>query len=78
MLNFNTYFFYKIIDFLKPKALVTLEMQYFRQKIMTKIPTIISITRNFLNVSARVIRKEKAIKELIKTKLSVFADPIVI
>ena len=42
---------------------------------MTRLLSIIAIIQKFLNVTARVI-KEKATRELIKTKLSLFEDYI--
>jgi hypothetical protein len=43
---------------------------------MTRLLSIIAIIQKFLNVTARVIRKEKATRELRKTKLSLFEDYI--
>lgn len=55
-----------MILFLNPKAFVVLRVQYYRQKIVTGILTITDVSF-FFTVPARVIRKEKATRELRKT-----------
>lgn len=45
---------------------------------MTRILSNFAVIQHFLNVTARVIRKEKATRELRKTKSSLIAEYLII